>query len=174
MFNFVIIAVVLLHIVVNNVILLFSRVKRTILSGNRLARLLRTIPVPKWTSAAFANNSENFQSSARSLQAAEVFARQRYACLTVSHWVPTWLRGSNMIAKRGRPFAQTSNDDTKNRRRKEARERMARLRLERKGITPKRQWNPIDHLQHGEFVARLSSQCSAHILHESSEPRYKG
>ena len=65
-FKSVSIMVVLLHIVVNNVILLFSRVERTILSGNRLARLLRTIPVPKWTSAAFASNAENFQSSARS------------------------------------------------------------------------------------------------------------
>jgi hypothetical protein len=165
MFELVIIVVVLLHIVVNNVILLFSRVERTILSGNRLARLLRTIPLPKWTSAAFANNSENFQSSARSLQAAEVFTRQRYACLTVPHWVPTWLRGSNMVAKRGRPFAQTSNDDTKNRRRREARERMARLRLQRKGITPKRQWNSIDYLQHGEFVARLSSAGENNVPH---------
>jgi hypothetical protein len=66
MFEFVIIVVVLLHIVVNNVILLFSRVERTILSGNRLARSRRTIPVPKRTSAAFANNSENIQSSAHS------------------------------------------------------------------------------------------------------------
>jgi hypothetical protein len=37
-----------------------------------------------------------------------------------------WLRGSNMIITRGRPLAKTSNDDTKNRRRKEAREQMAR------------------------------------------------
>jgi hypothetical protein len=65
-FAFVIIVVALLHILENNVILLLSHVERTILSGNRLARLLRTIPVPKQTSAELANNSENFQSSARS------------------------------------------------------------------------------------------------------------
>ena len=56
----------LLHILTNNVILLLSYVERTILSGNRLARLLRTILMPKQTSVKFANNSENFQSSARS------------------------------------------------------------------------------------------------------------
>lgn len=63
-FAFVIIVVALLHILTNNIILLLSYVERTILSGNRLARLLRTIPVLKQTSAEFANNSENFQSSA--------------------------------------------------------------------------------------------------------------
>ena len=66
LFAFVIIVVVLLHVPANNVLLLLSHVERTILSGNRLARLLRTIAVPKQTSAEFANNSENFQSSARS------------------------------------------------------------------------------------------------------------
>ena len=65
-FAYAIVVVVLLHILANNVILLLSHVERTILSGNRLARLLRTIPVPKQTSVKFANNSENFQSSARS------------------------------------------------------------------------------------------------------------
>jgi hypothetical protein len=58
--------VVLLHIVVNNVVLLFSCVERIIHFGNGLPRLLQTILVPKWTSAAFLNNSENFQYSARS------------------------------------------------------------------------------------------------------------
>ena len=66
LFAFLIIVVVLLHILANIVILLLSHVERTILSGNRLARLLRTIPVRKQTSAEFANNSKNFQSSARS------------------------------------------------------------------------------------------------------------
>jgi hypothetical protein len=70
-----------------------------------------------------------------------------------------------MIAKRGRPFAQTSNDDTKNRRRKEGRDRMARLRLQRKRITPKHQRNAIDHLQQGEFVAQLSSAGEINVLH---------
>ena len=70
-----------------------------------------------------------------------------------------------MIAKRGRPFAQTSNDDTKNRRRKEARERIARLRLQRKGITPKHQRNAIDHLQQGGFVAQLSEINVPHTFH---------
>ena len=65
-FAYAIVVVVLLHILTNNVILLLSYVERTILSGNRLARLLRTIAVLKQTSAEFANNSENFQSSARS------------------------------------------------------------------------------------------------------------
>jgi hypothetical protein len=65
-FAFLMIVVVLLHILANIVILLLSHVERTILSGNRLARLLRTIPTPKQTSAEFANNSKNFQSSARS------------------------------------------------------------------------------------------------------------
>jgi hypothetical protein len=65
-FAFLIIAVVLLHILASIVILLLSHVERTILSGNGLARLLRSIPIPKQTSAEFANNSENFQSSARS------------------------------------------------------------------------------------------------------------
>lgn len=65
LFAFLIIVVVLLHILANIVILLLSHVERTILSENRLARLLRTIPVRKQTSAEFANNSENFQSSAR-------------------------------------------------------------------------------------------------------------
>ena len=63
---FLMIVVVLLHILANIVILLPSHVERTILSENRLARLLRTIPVRKQTSAEFANNSENFHSSARS------------------------------------------------------------------------------------------------------------
>ena len=48
-FAFLIIVVVLLHILASIVILLLSHVERTILSGNRLARLLRTIPVPKQT-----------------------------------------------------------------------------------------------------------------------------
>jgi hypothetical protein len=66
LFAFVIVVVVLLHVLANIVLLLLSHVERTILSRNRLARLLRTSPVPKQTSAEFANNSENFQSSARS------------------------------------------------------------------------------------------------------------
>ena len=78
-----------------------------------------------------------------------------------------------MIAKRGRPFAQTSNDDTKNRRRKEARERMARLRLQRRGITPKYRRNAIDNLQQGEFVAQLSSPGEINVPHIfcTSRPR---
>jgi hypothetical protein len=58
-FAFVIIVVALLRILANNIILLLSYVERTILSGNRLARLLRTIPVLKQTSAELANNSKN-------------------------------------------------------------------------------------------------------------------
>ena len=70
-----------------------------------------------------------------------------------------------MIAKRSRPFAQTSSDDIKNRRRKEARERMARLRLQRKSTTPKYQRNAIDHLQQGEFVAQLSPAGEINVPH---------
>lgn len=78
-----------------------------------------------------------------------------------------------MIAKRGRPFAQISSDDIKNRRRKEARERMARLRLQRKSITPKHQRNAIDHLQQGEFVAQLSPAGEINVPHIfcTSHPR---
>lgn len=42
---------------------------------------------------------------------------------------------------------------------------MARLRLQRKGIIPKRQWDPLDHLQHGESAARLSSAEENNVPH---------
>jgi hypothetical protein len=81
-FKSVSIMVVLLLIVVNNVILLFSCVERTILRASSLARVPDKLP--------------------------KIFARQCYACLPVPHWIPMWLRGSNMIVKRGGPFAQTT------------------------------------------------------------------
>ena len=47
---------------------------------------------------------------------------------------------------------------------------MPRLRLERKGSTLKRHWNPIKYFGYGEFIVQLSSsrgeQRSALILHE--------
>ena len=60
LFAFVIIMVILLYVLVNIILLLISYVERTILSGNKLARLLRISPILKQTSAKFTNNSTNF------------------------------------------------------------------------------------------------------------------
>jgi len=66
-FKSVSIMVVLLLIVVNNVILLFRCVERTILRTSSLARVPDKLP--------------------------KVFARQSYACLPFPHRIPMWLRG---------------------------------------------------------------------------------
>ena len=60
-----------------------------------------------------------------------------------------------MAGKRGRPIASTSDNDKINRRRLETRERVRRIRLQRKGPETVDSQPPIEQLQHGEQIVNL-------------------
>ncbi len=62
-----------------------------------------------------------------------------------------------MTGKRGRPLGGDSDDVEVNRRRQELRERMRRLRLQRKAPSAAHVQLPAKHLQRGECIVNLST-----------------
>lgn len=69
-----------------------------------------------------------------------------------------------MAAKRGRPLADISQNQTLNRRREEARERMRRLRHKQRGSDNGRQLFPAENLRPGESIIDLASPQHSHAV----------
>jgi hypothetical protein len=66
-----------------------------------------------------------------------------------------------MARKRGRPLSGVCDGATINRRRLETRERVRRLRIQRKGLAAVRPQPPTEQLQQGEQIVDLASIVEA-------------